>query len=79
MYGNNAAPKPIKKGNQKLAQLMAHLDSEDEDYDDEGSSFSQTATSTPWALEFNQYLNGADEVANGVSLTHWWGVSFYPY
>lgn len=75
MYGNNAAPKPAaRKGNQKLAKLMAQLESEDED-DLESSSIPPASTSTPWALEFNQYLNGMDEVASDQSLTSWWGVS----
>lgn len=31
----------------------------------------------PWLLEFDQYLNGADEVPGSMSIPEWWGVSLY--
>lgn len=33
-------------------------------------------TSKPWLREFNQYLNGGDEVPSGMMIVQWWGVSY---
>jgi hypothetical protein len=44
----------------------------DEDDDDSASTPAEIAE--PWRREFNQYLNGSDEVPNGMSIVQWWGV-----
>lgn len=81
LYGKDGAPKGLSniKGNKKLAKLMAEYTS-DEDEDPDAQSQSATPTidsSKPWLHEFNQYLNGTDEVPNGMSLPSWWGVRHY--
>ena len=60
------------KGNKNLAKLLA------EDTDDEeklGTPSPTADASQPWKTEFNRYLDGNDEVPNGMSLPRWWGVN----
>ena len=44
------------------------------DEDDDDSTSTPTEIAEPWWHEFNQYLNGSDEVPNGMSIVQWWGV-----
>ena len=78
MYGKEGPPKSTHvKGNKNLAKLLA----EDTTDDDEelGTPTPATDASQPWKTEFNQYLNGNDEVPNGMSLPRWWGVNNLSY
>ena len=79
MYGVAGPPAAVKKGNKKLARLLAE-DSADKDM--EGPSTSATPspdsdTNKPWLHEFKQYIDGADEVPNGMTITTWWGVNLF--
>ena len=44
------------------------------DEDDDDSVSTPTEIAEPWRRKFNQYLNGSDEVPNGMSIVQWWGV-----
>lgn len=79
MYGENGPPPPKQKRAGKLAALFA------DDSDDESSSPTPslppppvTLAQKPWLTEFNQYLNGNDELPEDMKLCHWWGVSSIP-
>lgn len=61
-----------RKQNKKLALLLNDLDSDDEATTTQASF--TTDLSKPWMQEFNQYLNGVDDVPAGMSLIQWWGV-----
>ena len=37
---------------------------------------SDSDTQKPWLREFKQYLDGADEVPTGMTITKWWGVRY---
>lgn len=83
MYGvDGAPPAAAKKGNKKLARLLAE-DSTDDEMEAPGRrSTSATPlpdpdTHKPWLREFKQYLDGVDEVPNGMSITKWWGVCLF--
>ena len=60
-----------------MAKLLRELESSDND----DSSSDNLGTSTlvdptkPWLKEFNQYLNTTDELSDGQTIVHWWGVS----
>ena len=73
MYGKEGPPKSTRvKGNKNLAKPLAE-DTTDEE--EELSTPTPTAdVSKPWKNEFNWYLDGNDEVPNGMSLPQWWGV-----
>jgi hypothetical protein len=75
MYGKEGAPKSTRvKGNKNLAKLLA----EDTTDEEELSTPTPTAdVSKPWRAEFNWYLDGNDEVPNGMSLPRWWGVTLF--
>lgn len=75
MYGKKGPPKSTHvKGNKNLAKLLAK-DTTDEE---ELSTPTPTAdASKPWKNEFNQYLDGNDEVPNGMSLLRWWRVNSF--
>lgn len=68
-----APPAAVKKGNKKLARLLAE-DSTDEEMDP-STPVTPSDTSKPWLREFNRYIEGVDEVPNGMTITKWWGVS----
>jgi hypothetical protein len=74
MYGKEGPPKSTHvKGNKKLAKLLAEDTTDDEE---ECSTPTPAADSSkPWKAEFNWYLDGTDEVPNGMPLPRWWGVN----
>lgn len=82
MYGVAGAPQAaVKKGNKKLARLLAE-DSTDEETDVPSTSGSanpllDSDAHKPWLREFNAYINGVDEVPNGMTITKWWGVGIF--
>jgi hypothetical protein len=82
MYGEaGAPPAAVKKHNKKLARLLAE-DSTDEELDVPLAATPLPAdsdTNKPWLREFKQYINGVDEVPNGMTITKWWGVSLFIY
>ena len=71
-----APPAAVKKGNKKLARLLAE-DSTDEEMDAPSTPVTPSDTSKPWLREFNRYIEGVDEVPNGMTITKWWGVSLF--
>jgi hypothetical protein len=74
LYGKDGPPKSTHvKGNKNLAKLLAE-DTTDEEKPDTPIL---TDASNPWKSEFNRYLNGNDEVPNGMSLPRWWGVNSF--
>lgn len=77
MYGAaGAPPATVKKRNKKLARLLAQ-DSTDEEMDIPSTSATPSPdsdTNKPWLREFKLYIDGVDEVPNGMSITKWWGV-----
>lgn len=77
MYGKEGTPKSTHvKGNKNLAKLLA------EDTTDKKELSTPTPTavaSKPWRTEFNWYLDGNDEVPNGMLLPQWWGVTVLSY
>ena len=76
MYGvAGAPPAAVKKGNKKLARLLAE-DSADEEMDVPSTSATPSPdsdTNKPWLHEFKQYIDGVDEVPNRMTITKWWG------
>ncbi|KAF8957686.1 hypothetical protein BDZ97DRAFT_85657 [Flammula alnicola] len=78
IYGANGAPQAaVKKGNKKLARLLAE-DSTDDEMGAPSSSAMPPLNgegSKPWVHEFKAYLDGVDEVPNGMTTTKWWGVN----
>ena len=81
MYGiAGAPPTTVKKGNKKLTQFLAK-DSTDEEMDAPlaATPSPDSNINKPWLREFNQYIDGADEVPNGMSITKWWGVCLFIY
>jgi hypothetical protein len=81
MYGEaGAPPAAVKKSNKKLAQLLAE-DSTDEEMDVPlaATPLPDSDTNKPWLREFKQYIDGVDEVPNGMTITKWWGVSLFIY
>jgi hypothetical protein len=81
MYGiAGAPPAAVKKRNKKLAQLLAE-DSADEDSEMASTPSLPVApdvnTNKPWLREFKQYIDGVDEVPNGMTIIKWWGVSLF--
>ena len=80
MYGiAGAPPAAVKKGNKKLAQLLAE-DSTDEETDVPSTSATPSPDSDankPWLHEFKQYIDRTDELPNGMSITKWWGVNIF--
>ena len=77
MYGVDGAPPAVdKKVNKKLARLLAE-DSTDDEMDAPSTSATplpESDTHKPWLHEFRRYLDGVDEVPNGMTITKWWGV-----
>jgi hypothetical protein len=74
-----APPAAAKKGNKKLARLLAE-DSTDEEMDVASTSATPSPDSDankPWLHEFKGYIDGVDEVPNGMSIVKWWGVSLF--
>ena len=74
-----APPAAVKKVNKKLAQLLA-VDLTDEDMDVSSTSAMPSPDSDnnkPWLCEFKLYIDGVDEVPNGMTITKWWGVSLF--
>jgi hypothetical protein len=66
----------VKKGNKKLARLLAE-DSDDDEMSPASNSIPSNvseAAEKPWLHEFKAYLDGVDEVPNGMTITKWWGV-----
>ena len=77
MYGvAGAPPAAVKKRNKKLAQLLAE-DSADEDSEMASTPSPDIDANKPWLWEFKQYIDGVDEVPNGMTITKWWGVSLF--
>jgi hypothetical protein len=80
LYGAaGAPPAAVKKGNKKLARLLAE-DSTDEEMDVPSTSATplpDADTHKPWLCEFKAYINGVDEVPNGMTITKWWGVRLF--
>lgn len=79
MYGAGAPPAAVKKGNKKLARLLAE-DSTDEEMDVPSTLATpspHSSTLKPWLREFKQYIDGVDEVPNGMSIIKWWGVRIF--
>lgn len=74
MYGENGPPPRKQRKSGKLATLFAD-DSEDEPDTTSVPTAPTAGSQKPWLMEFNQYLNGNDEVPEGMTLIHWWGVS----
>ena len=71
-----APPATVKKHNKKLTQLLAQ-DSTDEEMDIPLTSATPSPdsdTNKPWLREFKLYIDGVDEVPNGMTITKWWGV-----
>jgi hypothetical protein len=56
--------------------MEEYTSSDDDDEVSQSPSTSASAinTSKPWLVEFEQYLNGVDDVPAGVALVEWWGV-----
>jgi hypothetical protein len=63
----------IKKGNKKLARLLAE-DSDDEEIAVPSASAALPGSSKPWLHELKSYLDSVDEVPSGMSIAKWWGV-----
>ena len=82
MYGpgTNGPLKASKKGHSKLAKLIARYDksAQSSTAADASSTPPDPAASKPWLTEFHQYLNGNDEVPDGMSIIKWWGVCISP-
>lgn len=80
LYGaGGAPPAAVKKVNKKLARLLA-VDSTDEETDVPSTSATPSPDSDnnkPWLREFKLYIDGVDEVPNGMTITKWWGVSLF--
>jgi len=80
LYGVDGAPAAAaKKRNKKLARLLAE-DSTDDEMDAPSTSATpllDSDTHKPWLCEFQQYLDGVDEVPNGMTITKWWGVHLF--
>ena len=74
MYGpgGTAPPKSSRKGNTKLAKLMAKYNSHESG--DTTPTPTDANSSKPWLKEFHQYLNGHDEVPSEMTVVQWWGV-----
>ena len=62
-------PWPTKK--QKTHTLLHNLDSDDSDSDDASDD---EASSTPWLVEYEQYVNTNDIIPPGMTIVAWWGV-----
>jgi hypothetical protein len=84
LYGvDGAPPAAVKKGNKKLARLLAEDSDEEMDVPlAETVTVTQSPdsdTNKPWLREFKQYIDGVDEVPNGMTITKWWGVSLFRF
>ena len=62
-------PRPTKK--QKTHTLLRDLDSNDSDSDDASDD---EASSTPWLVEYERYMNTNDIIPPGMTIVAWWGV-----
>ena len=80
MYGVAGAPAAaVRKGNKKLARLLAE-NSADEEMDAPSNLATPSPdsdTNKPWLREFKKYIDGADEVPNGMTIIKWWGVNIF--
>ena len=66
-------PWPSKK--QKTQSLLHDIDSDDSDSD---RISNDKASSTPWLVEYEQYMSTNDIIPPGMSIVAWWGVCYHP-
>jgi hypothetical protein len=64
-------PHPTKK--QKTHVLLRDLDSTGSDSDSDDTSHNK-ASSTPWLVEYERYMNTTDIIPPGMTVVAWWGV-----
>ena len=67
-------PRPSKK--QKTQNLLHDDDSDDSDSDK--ISNNEASSTSPWLVEYEQYINTNDVIPNGMSIVAWWGVCYAP-
>ncbi|KIL57452.1 hypothetical protein M378DRAFT_58137, partial [Amanita muscaria Koide BX008] len=63
-------PQPTKK--QKTQKLLRDTDSNDSDSDDIRND---EASSTPWLVEYERYMNTNDFIPPGMTVVAWWGIN----
>jgi hypothetical protein len=64
-------PRPTKK--QKTHTLLRDLNSDDSDSD---NAHDDQASSTPWLVEYEQYMDTNDIIPPGMTVVAWWGVRY---
>ena len=64
-------PQPSKK--QKTQNLLRDTNSDDSDSD---KLSDDEASSTPWLVECERYMNTNDVIPPGMSIVAWWGVCY---
>lgn len=79
MYGSlsETGPRKVSERSKKSRRLLDDfgLSSDEEDRSEQPASAPSGSSSTPaWERAFDQYMNGDDDVPDGMSLVEWWGV-----
>lgn len=79
MYGSVSvtATRKVPERSKKSCRLLNDfgLSSDEEDRSEQPASAPSGSSSTPaWERAFDQYINGDNDVPDGMSLVEWWGV-----
>ena len=71
---SQSSAKQNRPSGSKITTLLRELSDDESSGDESHPAAAASDPKKPWLKEYNQYIDGWDELAKGQSIVQWWGV-----